>query len=92
MDETTLMLDGNACGGLLLEVFGRDLTAAHGTCGGCGTVTQLGGQHLYDYPDGPGAVLRCRVCEHLLMVIVHMRGAYRVAAQGLTWIELAADG
>ena len=28
MDETTLRLDGNACAGLLREVFANDLTAA----------------------------------------------------------------
>lgn len=92
MDETALVLDGNACAGLLVEVFGSDMTAARGACGGCGSVALLGGQHLYGYPDGPGAVLRCSDCDHLLMVIVHARGRYRVAAQGLTWIEIEDGG
>jgi hypothetical protein len=90
-DEMTLRLDGNACAGLLLEVFGSDLTTAHVACACCGAVAQFGGQHLYGYPNGPGAVLRCSACENLLMVIVHARGRYRVAAQGLTWIEIEED-
>jgi hypothetical protein len=92
MDETTLRLDGNACAGLLGEVFAHDLTAASGACAGCGVVAPVGGQHLYGYPGGPGAVLRCRVCESVLMVVVHGGGRYRVAATGLTWIEIEERG
>ena len=29
-------LDGNAIGGLLIDVFGADMTGAIGTCGTCG--------------------------------------------------------
>jgi uncharacterized protein DUF6510 len=91
MDETSLRLDGNASAGLLREVFASDLTAARGACAGCGAVAQLGAQYLYDYPDGPGAVLRCRSCEAVLMVVVSAGGRwYRVAAQGLTWMEIEA--
>jgi hypothetical protein len=89
MDETERRLDGNAAAGLLREIFVHDLTAAMGACAGCGTVAQFGAQPLYDYPDGPGAVLRCRSCESVLMVVVRAAGRYRVAAQGLTWIEIA---
>jgi Family of unknown function (DUF6510) len=90
MDETTLRLDGNAIAGLLREVFATDLTAARCTCASCGAVGQLGAQHLYDYPDGPGAVLRCRSCEAVLMVVVSAGARYRVAAQGMTWMEIEA--
>ena len=31
------VLDGNAIGGLLIEVFGTEMTTAAGTCGSCGT-------------------------------------------------------
>lgn len=92
MDETTLRLDGNACAGLLREVFAYDLTAAGGACAGCGSVAPIGAQHLYGYPGGPGAVLRCHACESVLMVVVHGGGRYRVAAPGLTWIEIEVLG
>jgi hypothetical protein len=92
MDETSLTLDGNACAGLLLEVFGTDLTGARGECAACGAVGQLGGQRLYGYPDGPGAVLRCSACEAVLMVIARLGGRHRVSALGMTWIEVAEAG
>ena len=92
MDETTSRLDGNACAGLLREVFADDMTAARGACASCGAVRQVGGQLLYGYPDGPGAVLRCSSCESVLMVVVHAGGRYRLAVQGMTWIEMDDGG
>jgi hypothetical protein len=91
MDVAARRLDGNAWAGLLREVFTHDMTAATGECAGCGAIAQFGAQPLYDYPDGPGAVLRCRACECVLMVVVHAGGRYRMAASGLTWIEIV-DG
>ena len=88
MDEAALRLDGNACAGLLAEIFARDLTAARGRCSACGAVAQIGSQHLYDYPAGPGAVLRCGSCEHLLMVVVDNGTRYRVGVQGFAWLEI----
>ena len=88
MDETQLRLDGNACAGLLREIFVYDLTGARGACASCGAVGQVGGQHLYDYPDGPGAVLRCSSCENLLMVLVRTGTRYRLGAQGFAWMEI----
>ena len=91
MDETSLRLDGNACAGLLREVFVHDMTAARAACAACGAVGQIGRQHLYDYPHGPGAVLRCFACENVLMVVVHIEGRHRFAAQGLAWIDVRGD-
>ena len=91
MDETTTpRLDGNACAGLLRELFAYDLTAARGSCASCGAVAQIGGQPLYDYPDGPGAVLRCGSCESVLLVVVRGAGRYRMSATGLRWLEIEA--
>jgi Family of unknown function (DUF6510) len=92
MDEIQLRLDGNACAGLLREVFVQDVTAARGACANCGAVAEIGAQHLYDYPDGPGAVLRCSSCEGLLMVLVRAGTRYRVATQGLSWMEIEEPG
>jgi hypothetical protein len=91
MDETSLRLDGNACAGLLREVFAHDMTAASAACAGCGAVGQIGRQHLYDFPHGPGAVLRCFACENVLMVVVHTEGRHRFAAQGLAWVDVHGD-
>jgi hypothetical protein len=91
MDETSLRLDGNAFAGMLREVFVHDMTSAMAACAGCGAVGQIGRQYLYDYPDGPGAVLRCFACENVLMVVVHNEGRYRLAAQGMLWIDVHDD-
>jgi Family of unknown function (DUF6510) len=88
MDETQLRLDGNASAGILREIFVHDMTGALGACANCGAVGNIGAQHLYDYPDGPGAVLRCSSCEYLLMVLVQAGTRYRLGAQGLAWIEI----
>jgi hypothetical protein len=89
MDGTELRLDGNAAAGLLGEVFVPEMTAARGACAACGLVAEVGAQHLYMGPRSPGAVLRCRDCEGVLMVVVRRAGRLRVGLQGLTWLELS---
>jgi hypothetical protein len=88
MDETQLRLDGNAAAGLLREVFVQELTAARGACGSCGAIAAMGAQHLYMYPQSPGAVVRCSTCQDVLMVLVHAGGRYRLGLQGLRWLEV----
>ena len=87
MDETQLRLDGNAAAGLLQDLFVHELTAARGACASCGAVAQMGGQHLYMYPRSPGAVLRCRECAGVLMVLVRGGGHLRVGLPGFVWLE-----
>jgi Family of unknown function (DUF6510) len=86
--DAPLRLDGNAAAGLLQEIFVHELTTARGECSGCGAVAELGAQHLYMTPRSPGAVLRCAMCESVLMVIVHAGGRFRLALQGLVWLEM----
>jgi hypothetical protein len=88
MDESQLRLDGNAAGGLLQELFVHEITNARGACASCGAIAELGAQHLYMYPRAPGAVLRCRACESVLMVLVHDGGRYRLGLRGLVWLEI----
>jgi Family of unknown function (DUF6510) len=75
------VLDGNAIGGMLLEVFGTEMTAATGVCGSCGTVGQVA--ELAVYRPGLGTVVRCRYCDNVLMVFVQVRGITCVDTQGL---------
>src|SRR5919198_5153997 len=86
MDETQLRLDGNAAAGILQEVFAHEMSAARGACAACGTIAPLGSQHLYMYPLSPGAVLRCTICQEVLMVLAHAGGRYRLGLRGLTWL------
>jgi Family of unknown function (DUF6510) len=79
MDET--VLDGNAIGGLLIEVFGTEMTTAVGTCGSCGATSQVA--ELAVYMPGLGTVVRCRSCEAVLMVFVRIRDVTCVDLMGL---------
>ena len=73
-----LKLDGNAIGGLLLELFGADLTAAGSVCGGCGANEEVARLDVY---LGAGVVVRCRHCENVMIRIV--QGSER------TWLDLS---
>jgi hypothetical protein len=75
------VLDGNAIGGLLMEVFGTEMTTATGTCAACATVSQVA--ELAVYQPGLGTVVRCRGCGAVLMVFVQVRGITCVDLQGL---------
>jgi Family of unknown function (DUF6510) len=74
-------LDGNAIGGMLIEVFGTDMTTAVGTCGSCGTAGPVA--ELPVYQARLGTVVRCRACASVLMVFVQVRGIYCVDLEGL---------
>src|ERR687892_834907 len=54
-------LDGNAAGGLLLEVFAFDATVAPTTCAGCGRTRPMA--ELMLYAIELGAILRCPSCD-----------------------------
>jgi len=74
-------VDGNAIGGLLVEVFGTEMTAAASICGSCGTVSQVA--ELAVYLRAPGTVVRCRSCDSVLMVFARIRGMICVDLLGL---------
>ena len=78
METRDLVLDGNAVGGTLLELFGTELTPAPCVCGECGAREELA--RLDVYVHAPGVVIRCRHCENVMITIV--RGPRR------TWVDL----
>ena len=88
MDETQLRLDGNAAAGMLREIFVHEMSTARVACASCGVIAQIGSQHLYMYHLSPGAVLRCHMCQQVLMVLVHNERGYRLGLNGLNWIEI----
>jgi hypothetical protein len=81
-------LDGNAIGGLLLEVFGVEMTTATGTCDNCGATGVVAGFAVYR--QAPGTVVRCPACEHVLMVFSQLHGRYCVDLGGLRTLAAAA--
>ena len=76
--------DGNAIAGPLFEHFGGEMTTARGTCGHCGTSSQIG--QLRVYMRAPGAVVRCRVCGNVVMVLVTIHDVLRIDHR---WFTLA---
>ena len=75
------VLDGNAIGGLLIELFGNEMTTVVGTCGVCGTRSQVA--EMAVYRPRLGTVVRCRVCDNVLMVFSEVRGITCVDLRGL---------
>jgi hypothetical protein len=79
-------LDGNAIGGVLLELFGTEMTVAVGICGGCGATGELAETDVY--ADGPGIVVRCRHCHAVQATIVRGRDRTWLNLSGLRSVEL----
>jgi DNA-directed RNA polymerase subunit RPC12/RpoP len=72
-------VDGNALGGIFLELFGIELTVANGVCGACGRAGEMATLHVY--LRAPGAVVRCPQCSSVLMKIVR--------SDDRTWLDLS---
>ena len=82
-------LDGNAIGGLLLQVFGVDMTAARWTCTHCGASAYVA--ELTVYVQAPGTVARCPTCDGVVMVFAEIRGITCVDLRGLETVESAGQ-
>ena len=83
-------LDGNSIGGLLLEVFGKDLTAAQTICATCGAAAVVA--ETVVYLRAPGTVVRCRTCGSVLMIISQIRGMSCVDLGGMTALDTGQGG
>jgi hypothetical protein len=80
-----MTLDGNVLAGPLAGTWALDVTVATGRCAGCGDVAVLARAVVFDHPMG--WVVRCRVCDDVLMVVVERPDGVLVAAQGLAWVR-----
>ena len=81
-----LMLDGNAVAGLLEEIFALEMTASPTECANCGNVGEIG--TLLAFTQAPGAVLRCPVCENVMLRIVETPEAIFLDARGAVYLRL----
>lgn len=93
MDDTDTMdmamarvLDANAAGGLLHDLFGAELTAVPSQCAHCGNVAPVGTTHAW--MDGPGLVLRCSICHEVVLRVVETPTARYVDARGAAYLRL----
>jgi len=92
MEETIdinreLMLDANATAGLLYEIFGVEMTAAPTECANCGNEDEIG--TLLAFIHGPGIILRCSTCEHVVLRIVQTPDEIILDARGAVYLRLA---
>lgn len=91
MEERTdinheLMLDANAAAGLLFEIFGVEMTASPTECVNCGNEGEIG--TLLAFTQGPGVILRCSACEHVVLRIVQTPDAIYLDARGAVYLRL----
>jgi len=82
-------VDGNAMGGLMMDVFGREMTDALGACASCGSTHVVA--ELIVYRSGPGDVLRCPSCTSVLMVATPAPSGPRVYFSNLRWLASSTD-
>jgi Family of unknown function (DUF6510) len=81
-------LDGNAAAGELSKIFAIDVTTAEGQCAHCGTKKRFAEAHVY--MQGPGVVVRCVVCEHVLLRLASVRERVFLDIRGMTYLCLDA--
>jgi hypothetical protein len=82
-----LTLDANAAAGMLMEIFGTEMTIAASRCTYCGNHAPIG--TLRAYIHAPGLVLRCSVCTQVVMRVMRREdGTYLVDARGAAYIRM----
>lgn len=81
-----LMLDGNAVGGMMYEVFGAEMTAAPAECANCGAEHQMGA--LLAFTQAPGIILRCPICESVMVRMVTTPDSIYLDARGVASLRM----
>jgi len=67
-ENAASVVDGNAAAGMLWDVFGVDVTALIGVCGGCGDASPFA-EAVVEI-DETAAIVRCRSCTHTLFTVL----------------------
>ena len=81
-----LVLDGNAAGGLLQEIFDGEITSALIQCDACGSAEAVGSLRLY--ASTMGSVLRCNHCDSVLMRAVRTPHGHWIEMKGARCLKL----
>jgi uncharacterized Zn finger protein len=81
-----LMLDGNALGGMLHDIFAAEMTAALAECANCGNMAEMGA--LLAFTQAPGMVLRCPTCEQVMMRIVQTPDVIYLDTRGVAYLRI----
>jgi uncharacterized protein DUF6510 len=86
MNTENSHLDGNAAGGMLRDVFSREMTTALASCRGCGREGALGA--LLEFGQPMGVILRCPTCELAVIRIVRTPGMLRIDFSGIRLLAI----
>ncbi|MEU3188251.1 DUF6510 family protein [Streptomyces sp. NPDC006923] len=78
--------DGNVLAGSFREIFTTDITAATGTCAGCGTTGPVA--ELRVYAHAPGMVARCPHCDEVILRVVRAPNAAWLDLRGTTALRI----
>lgn len=81
------MLDGNTAAGVLVELFGVEMTASTTECENCGREGELG--TLVSFGQGHGIVLRCPACSHVMIRVVETPTHIILDARGAVALRIA---
>ncbi len=82
----SLMCDGNAVAGLLTEIFSLEMTTSPTQCAHCGNTGELGA--LLAFLQGPGIVVRCPVCENIVMRIMKAPDSFMLDMRGAVYLRI----
>ncbi len=80
------MLDGNSAAGILYEVFGMEMTLNPAECGHCGHVSVVG--EMLAFGRDMGTVLRCPICQNVLMRIAERPDGIWVDMSGMAYVRI----
>jgi ribosomal protein S27E len=78
-------VDGNAAGGLLLEIFGQDMTGARARCAHCLRAAAVA--DAVAELDDTGMILLCRGCGRTLLTYLRTGGRAALTIGTLTHLE-----
>ena len=81
-------VDGNVLAGPLSEIFNVDMTMATGTCSSCGDISPLATSMVYLKPKS--FVVRCHVCDAVLMTIIQSSSETRIALTSMASLTIPA--
>ncbi|MGF6824721.1 hypothetical protein M2317_003654 [Microbacterium sp. ZKA21] len=79
--NASTVVDGNAIAGMLLDIFGADVTALFGTCAGCGSEACFA-EAVVEL-DRQIAIVRCRSCTRTLFTVLHAQADPRLVIGAL---------
>lgn len=85
-ENRSLMLDGNAMAGLLHELFDVEMTVASVVCGNCGRHGEIGS--LWAFLESPGYILRCPVCQNIIMRLTITPNQIYLDARGAVYLRV----